>query len=340
MDGSDGCRSTADGGLQRRLVRPGQGRGTRQRRGPFVGGAAGVPKALASQTLDWTRCEGTDEAPAPDGDWSCATLKAPLDWSQPGGETIGLALIRSRATGDDPIGSLLFNFGGPGASGVSMMPSYADTSSSLHERYDLVSWDPRGVAASEGVRCRSDESIDAAESVDSAASTTRRPPAPARPGRCCRPAGAGAPGAAEVEQQGAEIGWSPVALDRISARPIVSPPGCDQSSGALSMSASQSGPCRAPGVGSSQQGPVQRLGRQCLRHARRRHHRRSRPIPVLVGRAAAAARRRRCCRPRDPSHLARRALPLASRSAPCRRDGVPAMVGGVGYAHRSLWITF
>ncbi|MFE5396556.1 alpha/beta hydrolase [Streptomyces sp. NPDC056568] len=132
---------------------------------------SGVPDALASQTLGWGRCKDTADAPAPEGDWQCATLKAPLDWADPDGDTIDLALIRAEATGDERIGSLLFNFGGPGASGVSTMPSYADTVSSLHERYDLVSWDPRGVAASEGVRCRSDEAIEDAESVDSTPDT-------------------------------------------------------------------------------------------------------------------------------------------------------------------------
>ncbi|MFD7952686.1 alpha/beta hydrolase [Streptomyces ardesiacus] len=145
--------------------------GGRSSAAPTAAAPSGVPKALASQTLDWTRCKGTDDAPAPYGDWRCATLKAPLDWSRPDGETIDLALIRSRASGDDRIGSLLFNFGGPGSSGVSTLPSYADTVSSLHKRYDLVSWDPRGVAASEGVRCRSDEAIEAAESVDSTPDT-------------------------------------------------------------------------------------------------------------------------------------------------------------------------
>ncbi|MDX2934129.1 alpha/beta hydrolase [Streptomyces ipomoeae] len=124
--------------------------------------------ALASQKLDWGRCKATSDTPAPGGDWQCATLKVPLDYARPDGKTIGLALIRSRATGDESerLGSLLFNFGGPGGSGVSMMPSYADLTSELHERYDLVSWDPRGVAASEGVRCRSDKEVQAAEVVD------------------------------------------------------------------------------------------------------------------------------------------------------------------------------
>ncbi|MGW1898333.1 alpha/beta hydrolase [Streptomyces hirsutus] len=121
--------------------------------------------------VDWGRCEASGDTPAPGEEWQCGTLRVPLDWSEPDGGTIGLALIRAKATGDDRLGSLLFNFGGPGGSGVSMMPSYATTASKLRERYDLVSWDPRGVAASEGIRCRDDEEIQAAESVDSTPDT-------------------------------------------------------------------------------------------------------------------------------------------------------------------------
>jgi len=128
--------------------------------------AKALPASLTSQRLDWGRCKATTEAPAPGNDWQCATLKAPLDWSKPDGETIGLALIRSKARGGDRIGSLLFNFGGPGASGVATMPAYAATVSLLRERYDLVSWDPRGTGAGEGVRCRSDKEIQASEAVD------------------------------------------------------------------------------------------------------------------------------------------------------------------------------
>ncbi|MBC9726380.1 alpha/beta hydrolase [Streptomyces sp. TRM68367] len=126
---------------------------------------------LTAQKLDWERCKATGGGPAPSSDWQCATLKVPLDWSKPEGETIGLALIRAKARGEDRIGSMLFNFGGPGGSGVSMMPSYVSNVSSLRERYDLVSWDPRGVAASEGVRCRGDKEIRAAEAVDSTPDT-------------------------------------------------------------------------------------------------------------------------------------------------------------------------
>ncbi|MGP4051485.1 alpha/beta hydrolase [Streptomyces sp. 2A115] len=127
----------------------------------------GLPASLTSQKLDWNRCKATSDGPEPGGDWQCATLKVPLDWAKPTGETIDIALIRGKSTGEGSrIGSLLFNFGGPGGSGISGMPSYADLASELRGRYDLVSFDPRGVAASGGVRCRSDKEIQAAESVD------------------------------------------------------------------------------------------------------------------------------------------------------------------------------
>ncbi|GGW88118.1 alpha/beta hydrolase [Streptomyces lomondensis] len=132
----------------------------------LAAGCAGGSSEDDKGGLSWSRCKATADAPAPSSEWQCATLKVPLDWSEPDGETIGLGLIRAKARGDDRVGSLLFNFGGPGASGLSMMPSYAPTVSQLRERYDLVSWDPRGVGASEGVRCRGDKEIQAAESVD------------------------------------------------------------------------------------------------------------------------------------------------------------------------------
>ncbi|NEB78969.1 alpha/beta hydrolase [Streptomyces sp. SID14478] len=127
-----------------------------------------LPSSLTSQRLGWGRCKATAGAPAPGSDWQCATLKAPLDYAKPDGTTLDLALIRAKARGDDGarIGSLLFNFGGPGGSGVDLLPAFAPQYAKLRERYDLVGFDPRGVSASEGVRCRSDKATQAAESVD------------------------------------------------------------------------------------------------------------------------------------------------------------------------------
>ncbi|MYU18755.1 alpha/beta fold hydrolase, partial [Streptomyces sp. SID8361] len=62
--------------------------------------------------------------------------------------------------------SLIFNFGGPGGSGVSSLPGFADAYDTLRSRYDLVSFDPRGVGESAGVTCQSDKEIDASDSID------------------------------------------------------------------------------------------------------------------------------------------------------------------------------
>ncbi|MCX4764831.1 alpha/beta fold hydrolase [Streptomyces sp. NBC_01275] len=127
---------------------------------------------LTAQQLSWKDCpapsqaEGGGSAPSalPDGDeWQCATMKAPLDWDDPKGDTIGIALIRAAASGDasERIGSLVFNFGGPGGSGVTTLPAFGDEYAALRTRYDLVSFDPRGVGRSAGVRCENDQQLDA-----------------------------------------------------------------------------------------------------------------------------------------------------------------------------------
>ncbi|WP_255952296.1 alpha/beta hydrolase [Streptomyces odontomachi] len=126
-----------------------------------------LPASLTGQQLHWGPCKASDGGAAPGGGWQCSTMKAPMDYAKPDGKTIGIALIRARSTGHGSrIGSLVFNFGGPGGSGVSLLPPFAGMYGALQERYDLVSFDPRGVGASEGLRCRSDRQIQAAESVD------------------------------------------------------------------------------------------------------------------------------------------------------------------------------
>ncbi|MFI6738730.1 alpha/beta fold hydrolase [Nonomuraea sp. NPDC050451] len=85
----------------------------------------------------------------------CGTIKVPLDHAKPDGEKIDLALIRVKATTRDRLGSLVFNFGGPGASGVDSMAQMAQLFGTLGMSYDLVSFDPRGVERSAGVKCGS-----------------------------------------------------------------------------------------------------------------------------------------------------------------------------------------
>ncbi|MER6467632.1 alpha/beta hydrolase [Streptomyces collinus] len=135
------------------------------------GGGGARTGDLTAQKLDWKDCPapsqaeggGTSPSPLPSGaKWQCATMKAPLDWSRPKGDTIDIALIRAKATGDPSrrIGSLVFNFGGPGGSGVSTLPAFGADYATLNTRYDLVSFDPRGVGRSAPVECESDAQLD------------------------------------------------------------------------------------------------------------------------------------------------------------------------------------
>ena len=131
---------------------------------------------LASQKLDWKPCPAPNEAqgggatpsPLPGGTvWECSFMDVPLDYAEPEGRTIELALVRGRARGQERrIGSLIFNFGGPGASGVATLPSFGTAYDSLRTRYDLVSFDPRGVGRSEGVECSDDKELDARHEKD------------------------------------------------------------------------------------------------------------------------------------------------------------------------------
>ncbi len=102
---------------------------------------AGVPTPL----LDWKPCADTRQA-----GYDCAAAKVPLDYQNPQGATIELDVIRHAAT--DParrIGSLFWNPGGPGARGTLALPLTLQTKllfpEILRQRFDIISWDPRGV---------------------------------------------------------------------------------------------------------------------------------------------------------------------------------------------------
>ncbi|WP_285564590.1 alpha/beta hydrolase [Streptomyces sp. RTGN2] len=157
-----GC---SDGGDQDTAGRPSSA--------PVAADAAAAPTAsgLASQQLKWKPCPAPSQAqgggaapsPLPGGAvWECSSMDVPLDYADPGGKTISLALVRAKAIdGKKRIGSLIFNFGGPGASGVATLPAFGAEYDKLRTRYDLVSFDPRGVGDSDGVECESDKQLDA-----------------------------------------------------------------------------------------------------------------------------------------------------------------------------------
>ncbi|MFI9550513.1 alpha/beta hydrolase [Nonomuraea endophytica] len=107
------------------------------------GNAAAVGRGIA-----WAPCAGDATA-------ECGTLTVPTDWAKPGGPTIDLAVARRKAT--DPtarMGSLIVNPGGPGESGVDFTLRRKDYfSEEITRRFDIVGFDPRGVARSNPVVC-------------------------------------------------------------------------------------------------------------------------------------------------------------------------------------------
>jgi pimeloyl-ACP methyl ester carboxylesterase len=137
-----------------------------------------VPAAQVTRTaadtgqIDWGPCTDLKRpggAPPGRQDTSvrCGKLAVPLDYAKPDGEKIDLALIKLPATGRGPrLGSMVFNFGGPGASGVDTLDQAAKALTALRDRYDLVSFDPRGVERSAGVRCGSGADLDRFTALD------------------------------------------------------------------------------------------------------------------------------------------------------------------------------
>ena len=97
-------------------------------------------------TLDWKPC---------DGSFQCASLEVPLDYDEPDGEQLTLALVRRPA--DDPdqrVGSLLVNPGGPGGSGIDLAENKTFPKE-IQKRMDIVGFDPRGVGKSSPLDCHS-----------------------------------------------------------------------------------------------------------------------------------------------------------------------------------------
>ena len=101
--------------------------------------------ALPVTPVQWTQC----------GDLQCGSVTVPLDYRHPGGPTLQIALARHPAeVPSERIGSLVINPGGPGASGIDDLPNELSVlTPDLLDRFDIVSFDPRGVERSSPVTC-------------------------------------------------------------------------------------------------------------------------------------------------------------------------------------------
>ena len=126
---------------------------------------AGVPKGLESfynQDLTWTDCTDDTTGTA----FQCATVTVPLDYDNPQGQTITVALKKLLSTSSSPQGSIFLNPGGPGGSGISTIESQAELykSGDLSEvlaNYDVIGFDPRGVGQSTPITCWTPEDVQA-----------------------------------------------------------------------------------------------------------------------------------------------------------------------------------
>lgn len=114
----------------------------------LLGGGDAVARTAPARSQAWRAC----------GAFECTTVRVPLDYRRPHGRTLDLAVARRRA--DDPqqrIGSLVVNPGGPGAAAAAHLGNLAALlPRSVLARFDVVAVDPRGVGASEGLRCSVD----------------------------------------------------------------------------------------------------------------------------------------------------------------------------------------
>ncbi|PWJ05901.1 protease [Streptomyces sp. NWU49] len=123
------------------------------------GTAVAVARA-AREGIEFGACPAAEGLP---GTVRCGTVTVPLDYARPDGKRIQLTVSRVRATGEDPAGgrrevprqgALVYNPGGPGASGVPFpllgaLPEWKRIAAA----YDLVGYAPRGVGRSAPLSC-------------------------------------------------------------------------------------------------------------------------------------------------------------------------------------------
>ena len=138
---------------------------------PAASSKAAVPKGLESfysQKVEWYDCVAAAgvERSADRTGFQCAKVAVPLDYSQPDGQTIEIAMKKHLATGSTRQGTLFVNPGGPGASGVDSVGATATTTfAGVQKAYDIIGFDPRGIGSSTAITCSTDAEAKAMEGV-------------------------------------------------------------------------------------------------------------------------------------------------------------------------------
>jgi pimeloyl-ACP methyl ester carboxylesterase len=113
----------------------------------------GLP-GMQVPTLSWKDCPHRE-----DKGFQCATAQVPRDYRNLGSGSISLNLKRHLATDNTHrIGSLFVNPGGPGNSAVDFVSTVVSRlPAEVTNRFDVVGFDPRGVARSGQVTCMTAE---------------------------------------------------------------------------------------------------------------------------------------------------------------------------------------
>src|ERR1700742_2792917 len=122
----------------------------------------GAPAAFAdhgppspSSGLKFTPCGQTPAAATT----VCATANLPMDYGNPRGQQVHIAVAKLPASGQR-IGSLFFNFGGPGGTSVDYLQSRGARTlwKNLNQHFDIIGFDPRGVGQSTpGIDCKTNQ---------------------------------------------------------------------------------------------------------------------------------------------------------------------------------------
>ena len=112
-------------------------------------------ESFYSQELVWKECKD-------DKKFECAEIQVPVDYQNPGNASLTLALKKLPAKqSSNKVGSLLINPGGPGGSGTDYV-TYAEDAfgKRLMDSFDIIGFDPRGVALSTPLDCLTDKEVD------------------------------------------------------------------------------------------------------------------------------------------------------------------------------------
>jgi pimeloyl-ACP methyl ester carboxylesterase len=114
------------------------------------------------QKVAWSSCgEG----------FQCSKVTVPVNWAEPAGATIQLAVKRLPTEGKK-IGSMLVNPGGPGVSGLSFVEQAREQfGRPVRDVFDIVGWDPRGVGESAPIDCYDKAQVDRYVATDATPDT-------------------------------------------------------------------------------------------------------------------------------------------------------------------------